>query len=165
MKFTTVFAIAGGLFALSATAPAWAIEKPIDFVTKAGQGDMMEVQLGKLALRKSKNPEVRKFAQRMVSDHTKSGAQLKLVAHEAHIRAPLKLDKDHRDKIDDFAKKGDSFDRDYINFMADDHSDDVAEYDDFAKNGEEPHLKTFAGKTLPTLIQHKDMVDGIKKTM
>jgi len=145
--------------------PALAVESPMDFVTKAGQGDMMEVQLAKVALQKSHNPEVRGFASQMVKDHTKSGAELRSVAHAAHIRAPLKLDKDHRDKIADFAHKGDSFDKDYIDFMSSDHSDDVAEYDDFGKNGQEPHLRAFAQKTLPVLMHHKDMVDAIKAKM
>lgn len=152
-------------FTLVVATPALAVEKPMDFVTKAGQGDLMEVQLAKVALKKSRNAQVRLFAEQMIKDHTKSGNELRNVANEAHIRAPSKLDKDHRDKIDDFAKKGDSFDKDYIDFMASDHSDDVAEYDDFAKNGEEPHLKAFAQKTLPVLMHHKDMVDSIKAKM
>lgn len=150
-------ALAGG--------PAFATDKPVDFVTKAAQGDMLEVKLAQLALKKSKNAEVRGFATRMITDHSKSEKELKVVAGKSHIRLPLKLDDDHRDKLNDFAKKGDSFDKDYIGFMADDHKDDVALYDDFAKNGQEPKLKEFAGKTLPVLVKHKDLVDGIKAKM
>ncbi len=153
------------LAAVFAAGSALAVEKPVNFVTKAAQGDMFEVKLGQLALRKSHNPEVRGFASRMITDHSKSEKELKVVAGRSRIRLPLRLDKDHTDKLNDFAKKGDSFDKDYISFMADDHKDDVAMYDDFAKNGEEPKLKEFAGKTLPTLVKHKDLVDGLKSKM
>ncbi len=151
--------------AVFAAGSAFATDKPVDFVTKAAQGDMFEVKLAQLALKKSKNRDVRAFATRMINDHSKSEKELKVVAGKSRIRLPTKLDKEHTDKLNDFSKKRDSFDRDYIVFMADDHRDDVATFDDFAKNGDEPKLKEFAGKTLPVLVKHKDMVDGIKAKM
>src|SRR3954462_14337674 len=41
-----------------------------DFMTEAAQGGMAEVQLGKLAVSKAQNAEVKKFGQMMVDDHT-----------------------------------------------------------------------------------------------
>ena len=143
-------------------APAFAVEKPIDFVNKARQGDLMEVQMAQMVLQKSKNPDVRAFAQRMVDDHTKSGKELDVVARQAGITPPKALDDDHRKTIDDIANKGDGLDKGYIDFMSGDHSDDVSQYADFAVHGQEPHLRAFATKTLPTLEEHKDMVDRIK---
>ena len=145
--------------------PAFAVEKPVDFVTKASQGGMLEVKLSKLALTKSKNPEIISFAKQMITDHTKANAKLKSTAAISHIVLPKKLDKDHQDTYNHLSKEKDDFDKDYISNMADDHKDDVALFDDFAKNGEESHLKTFAGDTLPTLIKHKDMVDALKAKM
>src|SRR5215217_8014756 len=43
------------------------------FMDTAAVGGMMEVDLGKLALEKSSNAEVKKFAAQMVADHTKAG--------------------------------------------------------------------------------------------
>jgi len=145
--------------------PALAVEKPVDFVTKAGQGGMLEIKLGKLALTKSKNPEILQFAKQMIADHTVADAELKKTAAISHIKVAKKLDKSHQDKLNHLSKETDQFDKDYVSFMADDHKDAVALFDDFAKNGEESHLKTFAGETLPTLIKHKDMVDAIKAKM
>jgi len=157
--------VAAATLTVFIAAPAFAVEKPIDFVNKAKQGDMMEVQMAKVVLKKSRNPDVRAFAEKMLQDHTKSGKDLDTVARQAGIRAPKALDKDHRKKVTDMAKKGDSLDKDYVDFMSGDHGDDVAEYTDFSVNGQEPHLKAFAVKTLPTLEQHKDMIDHIKAKM
>src|SRR5438445_3804404 len=61
----------------SATTPG-----PEAFIKDAAQGGMAEVQLGKLAEQKSKDPEIKKFAQMMVTDHTTAGNDLKAVAEK-----------------------------------------------------------------------------------
>lgn len=163
MSRTLIFAAASAAVLISV--PAFAVETPTEFVTKARQGDLMEVQMAQMVLRTSKNPDVRAFAQRMVDDHTRSGKELDAVARQAGIKAPQALDDDHRNKIDDMAKKGDDLDKAYVDFMSGDHDDDVSEYADFAVHGQEPHLKAFAIKTLPTLEVHRNLVDGIKQKM
>ncbi|MCR6659726.1 MAG: DUF4142 domain-containing protein [Asticcacaulis sp.] len=112
VSMSSKFGIAASLAFTCALAAgsAFATDKPVDFVTKAGQGDMFEVQLAKIALQKSKNPEVRGFATQMIDDHSKSGKELKAVAAKSHIRVPTKLDSDYRKKLADFSKKTDSFD-------------------------------------------------------
>src|ERR1700759_3862518 len=43
------------------------------FVSKALEGGMAEVELGKLAADKSQSPDVKQFAQKMVNDHSQMG--------------------------------------------------------------------------------------------
>src|SRR5436190_839393 len=58
------------------------------FATKAAQGNMAEVNLGKLATEKSQNDDVKKFAQMMVDDHSKAGDDLKGVASKNNLTVP-----------------------------------------------------------------------------
>ena len=50
-----------------------------DFVKDAAEGGMAEVELSKIA-EKSENPEVKRFAERMVQDHTAPNAELTTIA-------------------------------------------------------------------------------------
>ena len=58
------------------------------FVKKALEGSMAEVEMGKLALQKSSDDQVKQFAQRMVDDHSKMVDQLKPVAEQMGVKVP-----------------------------------------------------------------------------
>jgi putative membrane protein len=48
----------------------------VEFIRKASEGGLKEVEAGKLASEKASNAEVRAFAKQMVDDHSKSNAEL-----------------------------------------------------------------------------------------
>src|SRR5206468_1822242 len=58
---------------------------PESFLTDAAEGGMTEVELGKLAQQKSKNPDVKKFGQMLVEDHSKANAEVKALAGKKNI--------------------------------------------------------------------------------
>src|SRR5438105_12736902 len=75
-----VFVFATSAFAQSRPAVTSSGSEDIEFVLDAAKGGMAEVELGRLAAGHAKNDEVRKFAQRMVDDHTKAGDELQAIA-------------------------------------------------------------------------------------
>ncbi|MGZ3298659.1 MAG: DUF4142 domain-containing protein, partial [Asticcacaulis sp.] len=129
---------------------AFAVEKPVEFVQKASVAGMFEVQTSQLALKRSRNPEIRAFAGRMIKDHTKAADELKIVARRDHIRPATALDHAHRSMFKDLSKKGDDFDKKYVHLQVDAHNEAVDLFKDYADNGTDARLKDFAGKTLPT---------------
>ena len=58
------------------------------FVMMAGGGNVGEIRLGELALKNSNNPDVKAFAQMMVTDHSKANDQLLAVAKDHNIDFP-----------------------------------------------------------------------------
>jgi putative membrane protein len=129
-----------------------------NFVMKAAQGGMAEVQLGQLAAQKGQSDEVKKFGQRMVDDHTKANDQLKSVAQQKGVQIPTDLDakdKALQDKLSNMS--GAEFDRMYMQHMVQDHKKDVAEFQKEANSGKDPDVKNFAQQTLPTLQDHLKM--------
>jgi len=136
-------------------------DTPQDFVTKATIANMFEIEEAKVAVKTAKNPDVKKFAQQMITDHTKAGTEMKaVVAKVQGVTAPTALDDAHQSKLDDLKKKtGDDFDQDYVSDQKGAHGDAVSLFKNYADNGTDPDLKAFAAKTLPTLQAHKDMID------
>ncbi len=125
------------------------------FVTDAAQGGMAEVELGQLATEKASSPDVKKFGQRMVDDHTKAGDELKGIASSKGIQVPDKLSaKDEMTKQRLSKLSGEQFDKAYMSDMVKDHTKDVADFQRESKSGMDPQVKEFAAKTLPTLQDH-----------
>jgi putative membrane protein len=62
--------------------------KDRQFVMEAAHGGMMEVSLGRMAVDKATNPDVKQFAQRMVDDHSKANAELQQLASQKGIALP-----------------------------------------------------------------------------
>jgi putative membrane protein len=103
----------------TSTASATAASK----VTKADQelmedithANLAEIQTGKMALEKSNNDQVRKFAQKMIDDHTKAHQELQKLAASKGVTLPTDTDPQH--KVIATALKvlsGDTFDRQYM---------------------------------------------------
>ncbi|HQU86668.1 MAG TPA: DUF4142 domain-containing protein [Pyrinomonadaceae bacterium] len=137
-----------------------------NFWTTAAQGGMAEVELGKLAASKATNAEVKKFAQMMVTDHTKANTELKDLAAKNNIVLPTEVNSSQKSLMDDLNKAtGADFDKTYVDAMVDDHEEDVEMFEDKAKNSTDPNVKAFAAKTLPTLKKHLETIKAIQAKM
>jgi len=134
-----------------------------NFVMKAAQGGLAEVSLGQLAVSHASNDKVRQFGQRMINDHTMANTELKQVASQKGETVPAQLDAKDQATIDKLSQlNGQQFDRAYMNDMVKDHKADVAEFKKEASSGDDPDVKGFASKTLPTLEDHLKMAEEIQ---
>lgn len=138
--------------------------KMVDFLTEAAGGGMMEVELGKLAKTHAANKAVVDFGNMMVRDHSNANAELKSLAAKKNINIPTVLPEKLQKHIDDLSKKtGTDFDKDYMSMMVDDHKDDIDLFEKCTKkDSEDPDVKAFAAKTLPTLRKHLEAAQNIK---
>ena len=135
------------------------------FVREAAQGGMAEVELGELATEKASSPEVKKFGQRMVDDHSKANDQLKEVASSKGITVPDKLSaKDETTKQRLSKLSGEQFDKAYMSDMVKDHTQDVADFQRESSSGTDSDVKNFAAQTLPTLEDHLKQAKEIAPT-
>jgi putative membrane protein len=132
------------------------------FIEKAAMGGLAEVQLGKMAADMAASAEVKQFGQRMVQDHSKANQELMALAKTKAISVPTALDQTHQEEADRLAKlQGAAFDRTYIQHMVKDHEEAVQLFSTQAKQGQDPELKAFAVKTLPTLEEHLRIVQNL----
>jgi len=143
---------------LAADPPKVAPPEDVAFAKEASQGNMTEVALGRLAAEKGTDPQVKKFGQEMVKDHTKAQKNLRSAATREGIskEVPGALDTEHQEAVEKFSKlSGAEFDAAYKKDMLEDHEKDVAAFE------KESHGTTqigkFASDTLPTLQHHLKM--------
>jgi len=135
-----------------------------DFIQKAGQGGMAEVELSKLAEQKAKSGDVRKFAEHMVRDHTSNNRELEKIATKENIALPKDLDSEHaaiRDKL--ASLKDESFDKAYVDAMCTDHHkmDDLLKSSAGSVSSDE--LRSYIKKTTPTVEAHLREANKLKE--
>jgi putative membrane protein len=136
------------------------------FIMEAASGGMLEVMLGKLASERATDPDVKKFGERMVTDHTKVNKELEKVAEKKGVKLPKDLDKKHQEVYDMLSKlKGADFDRAYMKHMVKDHEEDVSEFRKITKDAKDDDVKTFATKTLPVIEEHLKLAKDINNKL
>ncbi len=157
--------LAGGL-ALSSQpsqgADKEAMATPMEktFITKAANGGMAEVALGKLAAEKGASDAVKDFGNRMVKDHSKANDELKEVASKLNATVPAKVDAMHQATIDKMSgMSGAAFDTAYVKDMIKDHKKDIAEFETADKSVKNADLKKFIEETVPVMKEHLTMIE------
>ncbi|MDA9427060.1 MULTISPECIES: DUF4142 domain-containing protein [Bradyrhizobium] len=136
-----------------------------DFVKEVAISDMFEIESSKLAAQKGSAQE-KKFAQQMVTDHTKTSGELKSLVGDGKVRAtlPTALDSSHQSKLDKLKNaSGKDFSSDYNSYQVSAHEDAVSLFERYAKGGDNSALKDWAGKTLPALKHHLAMAKELGK--
>lgn len=127
------------------------------FVTKATQSSLAEVEMGKLAQRRSQDTAVKEFAARMVKDHEKARAELATLAKSKKLTVSTELDDEHKTLMHRLGTKPASeFDSEYGKQMIEAHEKAVTLYSDAAAL-QDKDLVAYAKKTLPTIQQHERM--------
>ena len=119
-----------------------------------------EIQASQLAQTKATSADVKSFASRMVTDHTKTSSELKgLVGNgKAQATVPTSLDSSHQSKLDKLkGATGKDFSSDFNSYQVSAHEDAVSLFERYANGGDNAELKNWAGKTLPALRHHLDM--------
>jgi putative membrane protein len=113
------------------------------FMMNAAKGGMLEVEWGKLAAQNAQTADVKKFGNRMVTDHSKANSELMALAKEEGVSLPA-------------AKAPGKWksDKDYMEAMVKDHQEDLAEFQKQAQNGTDPDVKAFAAKGAKMVSAH-----------
>jgi len=134
------------------------------FLKKVAEGGMAEVQVSQLAATKASRADVKAFAEKLVADHTKANDEVKALAARKSIDLPTTLDARHKATHDKLAAlSGAAFDRAYLDAMMADHRADVAEFKRQSTMNQDPDVKAWAAKTLPTLEEHLKQVQALSR--
>lgn len=136
------------------------------FWITAAEVGIAEVEMGKLAVHKAQNPELKKFAQMMVTEHSKANNELKAAAAKKKIELPKTFGPNQKTTVDELNRlTGAEFDREYVQAMVDDHTTDVQLFENQAEDDSDPEAQAFAAKTLPVLRKHLEAIKAIQAKM
>ncbi len=124
------------------------------FIQEAALGGMMEMEAANWVLQKSKNEEVKKFAQMMITDHTKVGADLEKVAVNKGFQLPKTFTEEQQKNLDALKEfSGIGLDRMYMEMMVTEHIKTLALFRK-GMSFQDVDLRAFANRAIPVLEKH-----------
>ena len=135
------------------------------FIIQASIGNLQETAMGRLAVEKATSPEVKAFAQRMVTDHSKAETQLMQLVRSRGFQIPQEAT---ATPVEDLMLKNTpakDFDRMYVHMMVPGHRETVQLFQKYALTGKDPDVNAFAQQTLPVLKEHLASITAIDKSM
>ncbi len=138
------------------------------FVTAAATSDMFEVQAAKLAKEKAISPALKKFAAKMIHDHTASTAKLTQILDGAalSVTSPTDLDERRKGLENNLALAAPAdFDKTYVDQQVSAHQEAVTLFKGYMDKGDNTALKAFATSMLPTIEAHLAMVKELQAAM
>src|SRR5690606_33005282 len=123
-----------------------------EFAVRAAYSGLAEGKASRVAQEKAQAQRVTECAAMMIEDHTKANEELKALASSKNITLPTAPGEPHVKNVADLnSYTGADFDKEYMDLMVDDHQKDVNLFEDAAEDVEDPDLRAFAAKTLPSL--------------
>ena len=143
------------VLALAAPASAAVSAQDASFVHQAAQGGMAEVAAGTLAEQRSTNANVKAFAMKMVTDHTKANAKLASIAKMKNVMLPTTVGAANM-KMKGALESvhGTAFDTSYMQGQKAGHMQMETVMKTEIASGKDVDLVSFAKMTLPTVEAH-----------
>jgi putative membrane protein len=138
--------------------------KTEDFIKEAAMSDLLEIEAAKVAQQKG-NATEKTFAAQMITDHTKTSSELKgMVSGDMKAALPTALDGSSEKKLGKLRDvKPEEFASEYDPMQVSAHKDATSLFERYAKGGDDPQLKDWAGQTLPALQHHLEMAQEMNK--
>jgi putative membrane protein len=136
------------------------------FLNNAAKSGMEEVAISRVAAERATNPDVKALAQKIVSDHESTNNELMQLASTEGVDLPDSMEKHDMKLTEKWQKKdsGTDFDKAYLKQMVDDHEDAIDAFQKAAKS-DNAQIAALAGKTLPTLQQHRTRAEALRKQL
>lgn len=130
------------------------------FARMAGASDQYELQSSRLVLRTTRNGQVRRFADMMIADHTKSTADVKRAARAGGVRlTPPRLDAVGQRNVAALrAARGTDRDALYLRQQRASHEKALSLHRSYAARGSVAPLRAVARQTAPVVRSHLAML-------
>jgi putative membrane protein len=142
------------------------VENDANYLVYATEVNLYQIEVGKLALQKALNADVKDFARMLIDDHTKSLEELKVLANKKALTMPTTIPEEMTSDLEMLKGKATvDFDKEFINMMADDHENAVDKMTEIAQKIKDSDFKLWASRQIDSFITHRDKAKKLKEKL
>ena len=150
-----------------APAPASAAE----VLSRIHEVNETEIYVGKLAMKKGSTAEIRSYGEDLVKDHRAADRKIAELAKDEGIEisppgpvsAELGRVRNHDGAVQEMLANvnGDTFDRDFLHAMVEDHQKNIDALHEVEAKSDDPKLKALIHDLLPQLTDHQEIAEKL----
>ena len=131
------------------------IKADAGFIREVNSDNQMQIQLAQLARQRTKNPQVRQFAEQAITDHNGLQNQWRAMASQNGMTLNEGLGPLHKEKITNLKKASDkNFDKAYMITMIQQYSDETSYWQKEGRASQSAQVRQLVNAGLPTLEQN-----------
>jgi putative membrane protein len=124
------------------------------FIKEAVEGNLTEIEMGRIAQQKGQSDAVREFGKMLETDHGNNNERAKALGRARHVTVPTRPGAEERRAIDMVSHLSPAkFDRMFARHMVADHKEDIRAFEKAVKS-KDAEIATYARETLVTLHKH-----------
>jgi len=132
------------------------------FLQTVSRANAAEIQAGNLALKRSRDPQVRQVAQTIVTQHSHAENLLQNVASKLDVPVPMSPDAKHQSIYRRLSRlSGRAFNRQYLLTQMRDHHAAINLFKDEMANGKHSAVRSFAATVLTDIYNHTKMIHNV----
>ena len=135
-------------------------------IKQLAEANLNEINAGKLAQDKAQSDEVKRFAKKMVDDHTKALDDLKQLAQSKAVTLPTEPNKQQmamQQKLQGLS--GEQFDKQYMKQAGERAHRQTHQLLKKAEKAEDADLKSYASKTIVAVAGHQQMAKETERSL
>ena len=127
-----------------------------EFATQLAAGSLFELEAARLATQRAQHPEVRRYAQQLLEDHSRAHQKLAEIFRLKNFAAPAAPPAHKQAELVQLqALAGGSFDAAFIRQVGlRQHQSDIGLAEGVARQATDPSLRAWAVEALPALRRH-----------
>lgn len=136
------------------------------FLMQASLSDYTEITFSQLATQKATNPQVKAYAQKMITDHQTLETKMKPFADQMGVAPATALDSTHQQLYDQLNQlSGADFDKQYMTAMSQDHHKSLDAFKMEESSTQNKQMKPVVKQGEKVVAQHTQMADKMMTKM
>jgi putative membrane protein len=140
------------------------IDSDAAFLAYAAEINLLEVEIGRLALQKAINGDVKDYARMLIDDHNKSLLELKTLANKQTITLPNAIPEPLMEKYNGLKEKSAAdFDKAFVDMMVEEHETAVDKMTAISQKIKNSDSKLWSSRQIDSFITHRDEAKKLKE--
>ena len=141
-------------------------EDDAKFMVDAAEGNMLQIELGKLAQKNAMAKDVKNLGSVLEKAHTKAQEELQVLANKKQVSLPGMLSSDGQDCKNKMSKEtGSGFEKEYCDKIVKHHQESIERFEKAAGEASDSDVKAWATSMLPELRSHLDLALTCQKKL